>query len=111
MIPISYDENGNLEEVVNAYNPFMRGVMEFDDYNYAVHNPYILVEDPKLAAEEEAVATGKKNLVSEEEPMTTRTTKQMGGLGGDLIISEKNLNNLVSDDYTHGLLTIEPSEM
>jgi len=46
MIPMKYDEDGNLEEV-DAYNPFMRGVMEFDDYNYAVHNPYVLVEDPK----------------------------------------------------------------
>lgn len=27
----------------------MRGVMEFDDFNYAVHNPYVLIEDPKFA--------------------------------------------------------------
>ena len=47
MIPIKLDEEGNVEEVTHAYNPFMRGVMEFDDYNYAVHNPYILVEDPR----------------------------------------------------------------
>jgi len=43
--------------------------------------------------------------------MTSRTNKQMGGIGGDLTISEKNLNTLVPDDYTHGLLTIEPSAM
>mmetsp|Transcript_15989 Transcript_15989/g.21708 ORF Transcript_15989/g.21708 Transcript_15989/m.21708 type:complete len:86 (+) Transcript_15989:913-1170(+) len=49
MIPIKYDDEGNVEENVQAYNPFMRGVMEFDDYNYAVHNPYVLVEDPKFA--------------------------------------------------------------
>ena len=29
----------------------MRGVMEFDDYNYTIHNPYVLVEDPKYAEE------------------------------------------------------------
>lgn len=48
MIPMKYDEEGNLEEI-DAYNPFMRGIMEFDDYNYTVHNPYVLVEDPKFA--------------------------------------------------------------
>ena len=52
MIPIKYDEEGNQEEVAHAYNPFMRGVMEFDDYNYAVHNPYVLVEDPKYMEED-----------------------------------------------------------
>ena len=49
MIPINHDEEGQIEEVAHAYNPFMRGIMEFDDYNYAVHNPYVLVEDPKFA--------------------------------------------------------------
>jgi len=52
MIPINYDEEGNQEEVIHAYNPFMRGVMEFDDYNYAMYNPFILVEDPKYAEDE-----------------------------------------------------------
>ena len=52
MIPIKYDDEGNQEEVGHAYNPFMRGVMEFDDYNYAVHNPYVLVEDPKYAEDD-----------------------------------------------------------
>ena len=52
MIPIKYDDEGNVEEVAHAYNPFMRGVMEFDDYNYTVHNPYVLVEDPKFLEQE-----------------------------------------------------------
>ena len=52
MIPIKYDEEGRVEENVHAYNPFMRGVMEFDDFNYTVHNPYIFVEDPKLAEDD-----------------------------------------------------------
>ena len=52
-IPIKYDEESQLEEVKDAYTPFMRGVMEFDDYNYAIHNPYVLVEDPKYAIVEE----------------------------------------------------------
>ena len=49
MIPIKYDDDGNLEEVSNAYNMFKRGVMEFDDYNYKLHNPYVLIENPKNA--------------------------------------------------------------
>ncbi len=47
MIPIKYDDDGNLEDVPDAYNMFKRGVMEFDDFNYAMHNPYVLVENPK----------------------------------------------------------------
>ena len=38
MIPVKHDDDGQLEDVANAYNPFKRGVMEFDDYNYAIHN-------------------------------------------------------------------------
>ena len=41
--------------------------MEFDDYNYAIHNPYVLVEDPKYAEEippkqeEDQAATAERN--------------------------------------------------
>ena len=62
MVPIRYDEDDQLEEMGHAYNPFMRGVMEFDDYNYAIHNPYVLVEDPKYA--EVAKFTKKEDLGS-----------------------------------------------
>ena len=42
-IPIKLDEENNMIEVVqNVFSPFMRGVMEFDDYNYRMHNEYIL---------------------------------------------------------------------
>jgi hypothetical protein len=35
MIPLKTDEEGKVsEDVKNVNNPFMRGVMEFDDYNY-----------------------------------------------------------------------------
>lgn len=49
MIPIKYDDDGNLEEEPDAYNIYKRGVMEFDDFNYTLHNPYVLVENPKYA--------------------------------------------------------------
>ena len=74
MIPIKYDDEGNVEEVAHAYNPFMRGVMEFDDYNYTVHNPYVLVEDPKYADQEAdtgARAGSPKSTVSKAPAVTT----------------------------------------
>jgi len=33
------------EEKIYAEHPFKRGSMKFDDYNYQIYNPYILVED------------------------------------------------------------------
>ena len=30
-------------------NPFKRGVMQFEDYNYRLYNPYILVDKDKKA--------------------------------------------------------------
>ena len=35
------------EERVYQENPFKRGSMKFDDYNYEMYNPYILVEEDK----------------------------------------------------------------
>lgn len=34
---------------IGASHPFKRGVMGFEDYNYAQFNPYILVSDKKVA--------------------------------------------------------------
>ena len=33
------------EEKIYAEHPFKRGSMKFDDYNYQIYNPYILLED------------------------------------------------------------------
>ena len=51
-IPIKQEEDGInwVEAVQNVYSPFMRGVMEFDDYNYKMHNQYILRLNPKEVA-------------------------------------------------------------
>ena len=40
---------------MNYNSPFMRGSMSFDDYNYRMHNEYILKLDPK-----DIVAAGGK---------------------------------------------------
>lgn len=34
MIPLKHDDDGKAIEQANINHPFMRGVMEFDDYNY-----------------------------------------------------------------------------
>ena len=48
MIPLKTDEDEKtIEQVKNPYNPFMRGVMEFDDYNYKLYNPYVLLKEPE----------------------------------------------------------------
>lgn len=70
MIPIKYDDEGQIEDVLHAYNPFMRGVMEFDDYNYAVHNPYVLVEDPKFAEE---VPVGTSAITAKDDLVSSRS--------------------------------------
>jgi len=32
---------------MNPNHPFMRGIMNFDDYNYKQYNSFVLVEEPK----------------------------------------------------------------
>lgn len=31
--------------------PFMRGIMNFDDFNYKAFNPYVLIEEPENPSE------------------------------------------------------------
>ena len=35
------------EEKYYLDNPFKRGSMKFDDFNYEVYNPYILIQEDK----------------------------------------------------------------
>ena len=46
MVPLQVDDDGNEIEPANKNNPFMRGIMNFDDYNYNYHNHFVLVEEP-----------------------------------------------------------------
>ena len=122
MIPIKHDDEGNLEEVAHAYNPFMRGVMEFDDFNYAVHNPYVLVEDPNKTANYKSPTNqrtfDKINLASDRtldddlmEPKRDKGggSEQLDGMGPTF--SQQNVNNSITEEYEHNIVTIEPSEM
>lgn len=50
MIPLKHDEEGKAIEVGNISHPFMRGIMEFDDFNYAQYNEMILVPEVKVTS-------------------------------------------------------------
>lgn len=43
MVPLKTLDNGTHEEPKNTDHPFMRGIMQFDDYNYRRYNQHILV--------------------------------------------------------------------
>ena len=44
------------ETTNNIYHPFMRGAMEFDDYNYKLFNSYILLKEPSDPNEKRRMA-------------------------------------------------------
>lgn len=46
MLPLERDELGEICERENQMNPFSRGVLCFDDYNYDVFNQYVLLASP-----------------------------------------------------------------
>jgi len=47
MVPFEVDEFGQSLTPENQKHPFMRGIMNFDDYNYKSYNDYVLIEEPK----------------------------------------------------------------
>lgn len=47
MIPLSMKNDDELDQPKRVDQPFMRGIMEFDDYNYKNINKYVLIEEPK----------------------------------------------------------------
>lgn len=47
MVPITLRNDQELEQPKRLNQPFMRGIMEFDDYNYKNINDYVLIEEPK----------------------------------------------------------------
>lgn len=46
MVPIDFDDEGHTREPKNAEHPFMRGIMNFDDYSYTHFNSYVLLAEP-----------------------------------------------------------------
>jgi hypothetical protein len=71
MIPLKHDEDGKTTEQTNINHPFMRGVMEFDDFNYTQFNNLVLIPEPnqaspkkfeKTAADTESVRLSVKSI-------------------------------------------------
>ena len=46
MIPVDWTDDGVETHPPNISNPFMRGIMTFEDYNYRQYNEYVLLEEP-----------------------------------------------------------------
>lgn len=84
MIPLKRDEIGRTVEQQNVNHPFMRGVMEFDDFNYNHYNSVILVPDPldTTLAKTHALAT------QNNAPLTVRSLSR------------------IENDYTHELISL-----
>ena len=53
MVPVVNDtqKREGEEGVLNKNHPFMRGIMNFDDYNYNHYNSFVLLENPKKDAQ------------------------------------------------------------
>lgn len=47
MVPIETDDDGMSIPMDNEFGPFYRGVLQFDDYNYRVINPFLLLPKPE----------------------------------------------------------------
>ena len=71
--------------------------MEFDDYNYKLYNPYILLKEPEDENEKKRMAR------------VDQMTKQMQG---DMTekLSQKTIDKYGEGEYVHEVTHIEPSE-
>ena len=83
----------------------MRGIMNFDDYNYRLYNRYVLVEDPSISNKKE----------TEKVVPLPPTNKKLTIDGKEIMaLSEKNLDTKeernFDEPYYHDAITIEPSE-
>lgn len=96
MIPLKADEDGANEGVANPYHPFMRGAMEFDDYNYKLYNPYVLLKEPEDEAEKRKMAKLDNLTKNMQSDMSEK-------------LSVKAIEKY-DEDYQHDVIMIEPSE-
>ena len=72
-------------------HPFKRGVMDFEDYNYAQFNPYILVSDKKVAYK------------------VAREEESKGIHGAAEVLTENKLEN-INQTYDHESLVSRADE-
>lgn len=103
--PVEYDRIVERQKI----EPFKRGVMCFDDFNYDLYNQYILV-DPNFQESEE-IEPLPKGFV----PKTVSKNKR-GQIKDDsndtesIALTAKNLEELASGDYDHDNLNVKTEE-
>ena len=66
MVPIKIDENGKPKEPEYSDHPFMRGIMNFDDYSYSHFNDYVLLAEPHESEKRRILADRKAALVHKD---------------------------------------------
>ena len=64
--------------------------MKFDDFNYEVYNPYILIEDKFNSG-----------------PQTRQALLQLGDHGGTNMLSQGNLDQQMMEAYQFGTLSLK----
>ncbi len=77
MVPYNSDEDGKLIEPSNTDHPFMRGIMNFDDYNYKTINQFVLIEEPVSSNLRKIVENDRKQL-NTGKLASSHTTSQTG---------------------------------
>ncbi len=77
MVPYNSDEDGKLIEPSNTDHPFMRGIMNFDDYNYKTINQFVLIEEPVSSNLRKMVENDRKQL-NTGKLASSHTTSQTG---------------------------------
>ena len=85
MVPIKVDDEGKVKEPDNPEHPFMRGIMNFDDYSYTQFNSYVLISEPHESEKRRVIADRKAALVhkeaSEKDSVSTLTQEQLDRKG------------------------------
>lgn len=81
MVPINIDDDGRIKEHDNQEHPFMRGIMNFDDFSYSQFNSYVLIAEPheseKLRVIADRKATMKANSVNDKDSASTLTQERL----------------------------------
>ena len=101
IVPNKHNEH---EERTNKANPFKRGSMQFDDFNYEQYNPYILVEEDKAKTKK---ARKMREFGSEEEIDYVINDERASNISPPAGLSEEALQDQKLDNYVFGSLSVK----
>ena len=87
----------------------MRGIMDFDDYNYDRFNDYVLLEEPKFSYERAKLMDDRKNIDSKAAGEEERS-QPSGTAGQPITEATLDKNPRANEEFSHDALTIEQSE-